>query len=62
MSHPPRILVVGCLGQVGTALVPALRSLYGVSNVVVSDVRRPHPDDKVFSETPFFHVDVTKGE
>jgi len=36
-----RILVTGAAGQVGTELVPALRSVYGESSVMASDVREP---------------------
>jgi nucleoside-diphosphate-sugar epimerase len=36
-----RILVTGAAGQVGTELVPALRSLYGEDAVLATDVRRP---------------------
>ncbi len=36
-----RILVTGCLGQIGTELVTKLRKVYGVDNVVASDIRKP---------------------
>jgi len=36
-----RILVSGCLGQIGTELVTKLREVYGVDNVVATDVRKP---------------------
>ncbi|MEG0771828.1 L-threonine 3-dehydrogenase [Clostridium sp.] len=36
-----RILVTGCLGQIGTELVTKLREVYGVDNVVASDIRKP---------------------
>ena len=36
-----RILVSGCLGQIGTELVTKLRQVYGVENVVATDIRRP---------------------
>ncbi len=36
-----RILVSGCLGQIGTELVTKLREVYGEDNVVATDVRKP---------------------
>ena len=36
-----RILVTGAAGQVGTELVPALRSVYGEDAVLATDLRRP---------------------
>ncbi|CAN5852085.1 L-threonine 3-dehydrogenase [soil metagenome] len=36
-----RILVTGAAGQVGTELVPALRSVYGVDAVLATDVKQP---------------------
>ncbi len=36
-----RILVSGCLGQIGTELVTKLRTLYGAENVVATDIRKP---------------------
>ena len=34
-----KILIVGAGGQIGSELVPYLRSIYGASNVVATDVR-----------------------
>jgi nucleoside-diphosphate-sugar epimerase len=39
-----RILVTGAGGQVGTELVPALRTVYGETAVLATDVREPSPD------------------
>lgn len=48
-----KILVVGCLGQVGSELTEALREKYGIENVVGSDVRQP-----AISTGPFEILDV----
>jgi len=56
-SASTRILVTGAVGQIGTELVPLLRSKYGNENVVASDIKEPsHP---VFSQGPFRYVDIT---
>jgi nucleoside-diphosphate-sugar epimerase len=39
MSEMKRILVTGSLGQIGSELIPQLRSIYGSENVVSTDVR-----------------------
>lgn len=53
-----KILVSGCLGQIGTELVTKLRTLYGVENVVATDVRKPEGNPIV--EGGIFEVlDVT---
>jgi len=51
----PRILVTGSVGQIGTELVSALRTRYGVSNVIASDIKAPPRD---FPEGPFVWADV----
>lgn len=53
-----KILVSGCLGQIGTELVTKLRELYGVENVVATDIRKPEGNPIV--EGGIFEVlDVT---
>jgi nucleoside-diphosphate-sugar epimerase len=37
-----RILIIGACGQIGTELTNELRSIYGVENVVASDIRKLH--------------------
>ncbi len=45
-----KILITGALGQLGTELSDSLRAIYGVENVIVSDIRPPLDDvaDGVF--------------
>lgn len=53
-----KILVSGCLGQIGTELVTKLRTLYGVENVIATDVRKPEGNPIV--ENGIFEIlDVT---
>lgn len=56
-----KILVTGCLGQIGTELVTKLRALYGVENVVATDIRKPEGNPIV--ENGIFEIlDVTSQE
>jgi len=41
-----RILVIGASGQIGSELVPALRSIYGNENVFATDLKEPSADVK----------------
>ena len=52
-----RILVTGALGQIGSELVPALRSRYGADQVVASDIRVPPSGSD--PDGPFAVLDVT---
>jgi len=52
---PPRILVTGATGQIGSELVPFLREKYGEKNVVASDIR---PPPSGYSKGPFEVLDV----
>ncbi len=53
-----RILVSGCLGQIGTELVTKLREVYGVDNVVATDVRKPE-GNPIVEAGIFETLDVT---
>lgn len=55
-----RILVTGAAGQVGSEMVPALRSRYGPSNVLATDIKEP--GDDLASGGPFQRVDCTNYE
>jgi len=53
-----RILVTGALGQIGSELVPALRSRLGADDVVASDIRMPASESPI-NDGPFHKVDCT---
>jgi len=50
-----KILITGALGQIGSELLPKLRQLYGTSNVIGTDIRKPEGE---LGEGPFEVVDV----
>lgn len=60
MGAMQRILVTGAAGQVGTELVPALRSIYGDAAVLATDVR--HPPADLFGAGPFRVLDCTDAQ
>ena len=43
-----KILMVGANGQIGSVLTQELRKLYGVKNVIASDLRPPHQETEPF--------------
>lgn len=47
----PKILIIGACGQIGTELTYQLRALYGVENVIASDIRKLNND--VVNSGPF---------
>lgn len=56
-----KIMITGALGQIGTELTLKLREIYGVDNVLATDLRRPEACAKVL-EGPFEELDVTDAE
>lgn len=40
----PKILIIGACGQIGTELTHALREIYGIENVIASDIRKLNND------------------
>ena len=53
-----KILVIGSSGQIGTELVQNLREIYGISNVVASDVKVTEQA----KEGPFEVIDVMNAQ
>ena len=47
----PKILIIGACGQIGTELTQKLRSIYGIENVIASDIRKMNTD--VVNSGPF---------
>lgn len=54
-----KVLVTGCLGQIGTDLVVKLREKLGNENVIGTDIR--HVDNVVTQNGPFEILDVSNG-
>jgi len=54
-AGPPRIMVTGATGQIGSELVPFLRQRYGEKNVVATDIR---PPPSGYNKGPFEVLDV----
>ncbi|MDI1233025.1 MAG: NAD-dependent epimerase/dehydratase family protein [bacterium] len=50
------ILVIGACGQLGTELVESLRTIYGDSHVIASDIRQS--EHAVFKQGPFENLDI----
>ncbi|HEX2533200.1 MAG TPA: NAD-dependent epimerase/dehydratase family protein [Chitinophagaceae bacterium] len=55
-----KILVIGASGQIGVELTMALRSMYGESNVIASDLREENPLLK--GTGPYVSLDVMNKE
>jgi len=56
MSLKEKILVTGACGQIGSTLTRELRKIYGVANVVATDIVTPRSDCN--QSGPFEHLDV----
>jgi nucleoside-diphosphate-sugar epimerase len=59
MGLQGRILVTGALGQIGSELIPALRTRYGGDCVVAADIRMP-PAGAGDGNSLFEHLDCTQ--
>jgi len=54
------ILIIGACGQIGTELTAKLREIYGLDNVIASDIRKG--DQEVFQTGPFEVLDAMNLE
>ena len=54
--RPPRVLITGGLGQLGTGLARELRKLHGEETVILSDIIKP--GDEELAKGPFVFADV----
>ncbi len=54
------ILILGACGQIGTELTQKLRSLYGIDNVIASDIREG--GEEMMNSGPFEIIDATSKE
>ena len=55
-GKPPRVLITGGLGQLGTGLARELRKLHGEESVILSDIIKP--EDEELAKGPFVFADV----
>ncbi|XP_066588229.1 L-threonine 3-dehydrogenase, mitochondrial [Prorops nasuta] len=56
IDRPPRILITGGLGQLGSECAKLLRSQYGPENVILSDIIKP--TDENLANGPFIFADI----
>ena len=50
MGNKDKILIIGSSGQIGTELTQKLQEVYGISNVIASDVKKPKDFEGIFEE------------
>jgi len=53
-----KILVIGCAGQIGSELVPALRNIYGDANVIATDIKSTPVTEELSKTGPFEILDI----
>lgn len=54
--RPPRILITGSLGQLGTGLAKLLRKRYGAENIIMSDIIRA--PEEILDAGPYIYADI----
>lgn len=59
-STTSRVLVIGASGQIGSELVPYMRSVYGRHNVIATDVAFSSPS--LTEDGPFAYCDCCNKE
>lgn len=55
-GDPPKVLITGGLGQLGTGLASILRKKYGTENIILSDIIRPSKE--LLDNGPFIFADI----
>ncbi|XP_043195858.1 L-threonine 3-dehydrogenase, mitochondrial-like [Amphibalanus amphitrite] len=55
-QEPPRILITGGLGQLGTGLAKLMRARYGRDNVILSDIIKP--EREIVEAGPYVFADI----
>ncbi|XP_037068115.1 L-threonine 3-dehydrogenase, mitochondrial-like isoform X2 [Pollicipes pollicipes] len=55
-EDPPRILITGGLGQLGTGLAKLMRARYGRENVILSDIIKP--EKEIVESGPYVFADI----
>ncbi|KAF2361247.1 NAD-dependent epimerase/dehydratase [Trinorchestia longiramus] len=55
-GDPPRILITGSMGQLGTGLAALLRGKYGRDNVIMSDILKPTKE--TWKTGPYVFADI----
>jgi len=55
-GDPPRVLITGGLGQLGTGLAEVLRNKYGRENVILSDIVKP--SNEIWKNGPYVFADI----
>lgn len=55
-TGPPRVLITGGLGQLGSGLAKQLRSRYGQESVILSDIKMP--TSQILEQGPYVYADV----